>query len=160
LEAPKEPYRDTKFLGISGLLLPFIEEFSKLASPLTHLTRKKEPFVWKEDCEKSFMELKQRLCTAPVLALPKMSKPFEMYTDASKEGLGGVLMQDRRVIVYISRKLKPYKENYAIHDLELAAIVFALKKWRHYLYGAAFEIFIDHKSLKYIFTQKDLNTHQ
>jgi hypothetical protein len=63
-----------------------------LDSPMTQLTRKKEPYVWKEDCEKSFQELKQRLCTAPVLALPEMGKPCEVYTDASKEGLGGVLM--------------------------------------------------------------------
>jgi hypothetical protein len=104
--------------------------------------------------------LKQRLCTAPVLALPKMGKRYEVYTDASKEGLGGVLMQERRVVAYILLKLKPHEENYATHDLVLAVIVFALKKWLHYLYGAVFVIFTDHKSLKYIFTQKDLNMYQ
>jgi hypothetical protein len=117
-------------------------------------------YVWKKDCEKSFLELKQRLCTSHVLALPEMGKLYEVYTDVSKKGLGGVLMQERRVIAYISWKLKPHEENYPTHDLELAAIVFALKKWRHYLYGATFEIFMDHKSLRYIFTQKDLNMHQ
>jgi hypothetical protein len=83
-----------------------------------------------------------------------------VYTDASKEGLSGVLMQERRLISYISPKLKPHEENYPTHDLKLAAIIFALKKWRYYLYGATFEIFTDHKSLKYIFTQKDLNMRQ
>jgi hypothetical protein len=89
-----------------------------------------------------------------------MDKPYEVYTDASKEGLDGVLMQERRVIIYISRKLKPHEENYPTHDLELATIIFALKKQRHYFYGVTFEIFSGHKSLKYIFTSKDLNMHQ
>jgi hypothetical protein len=93
------------------------------------LAQKKEPYIWKVDCERSFQEFKKRLSsTAPVLALPKIGKPYEIYTDASKEGLGGVLMQEGMVIAYISRKLKPHKDNYATHDLELAAIVFALKK--------------------------------
>jgi hypothetical protein len=100
------------------------------------------------------------LYTAPILALSEMGKPYEVYTNVSKEGLGGVLMQERRVIAYISRKLKLHEEKYAIRDLELAAIIFTLKKWRHYFYGAMFEIFTNHKSLKYIFTQKDLNRHQ
>jgi hypothetical protein len=97
--------------------------------------------------------LKQRLCTAPVLALPEMGKLYEVYTDASKEGLDGVLMQERRPVAYISQKLKPHEENYPTHNLVLAAIVFTLRKWRHYLYGATFDIFTDHK----IFAQKDLN---
>jgi hypothetical protein len=85
--------------------------------------------MWKEDCERSFLELKQRLYTTLVLALPEIGKPYKVYIDASKEGLDGVLMQERRVIAYISQKLKPHEENYLTHDLELAAIVFALKKW-------------------------------
>jgi hypothetical protein len=157
---PESPTKVRSFLGLAGYYCRFIEGFSKLASLLTRLTRKKEPYVEKDDCERSFIELKQRLCTAPVLALPKMGQLYEVYTNASKEGLGGVLMQERRVIAYISQKLKPHEENYPTCDLELAAIVFALKKWRHYLYGAIFEIFTDHKSLKYIFTQKDLNMRQ
>jgi hypothetical protein len=83
-----------------------------------------------------------------------------VYIDKSKEGLDRELMQDRRVIAYISRKLKPHEESYPTHDLELATIIFALKKWRHNLYSATFEIFTDHKSLKYIFTQKDLIMRQ
>jgi hypothetical protein len=101
-----------------------------------------------------------RLCTILILALPEIGKLYKVYTDASKEGLGRILMQETRVIAYTSQKLKPLEENYPTHDLELEAIVFALKKWWHYLYKATFEIFTDYKSLKYIFTQKDLNMHQ
>jgi hypothetical protein len=124
---PENPTQVRSFLGWAGYYRQFIEGFSKLTSLMIQLTKKKEPYIWKEDCEKSFQELKGRLCTAPVLALPEMGKPYEVYTDTSKEGLSGVLMQER--IAYISRKLRPHKENYATHDLELAAIVFALKKW-------------------------------
>nr|GFD17325.1 putative reverse transcriptase domain-containing protein [Tanacetum cinerariifolium] len=85
---------------------------------------------------------------------------FQIYSDASKKGLGCVLMQHGNVIAYASRQLKPYEVNYPTHDLELAAVVFALKIWRHYLYGESCDIFTDHKSLKYIFTQRDLNMRQ
>jgi hypothetical protein len=157
---PESPTEVRSFLGLVGFYRRFIEGFSKIASPLTQLTRKKVLYIWKEECEKSFLELKRRLCAAPVLALPEMNKPYEVYTDASKKWLGGELMQERKVIAYTSKKLKPHEKNYPTHDLELAALIFALKKWRHYLYGATFEIFTDHKSLKYVFTQKDLNMLQ
>nr|GFD02838.1 reverse transcriptase [Tanacetum cinerariifolium] len=94
------------------------------------------------------------------LTLPSGSGGFQIYSDASKKGLGCVLMQHRNVIAYASRQLKPYEVNYPTHDLELAAVVFALKIWRHYLYGESCDIFTDHKSLKYIFTQRDLNKRQ
>jgi hypothetical protein len=119
---------------------------------MTRLLKKDVPFVWNEKCEKSFQELKKWLMTAPVLSLLEEGKTYALYADASKEGLGAVLMQDSKVIAYASRKLKTYKVNYPTHDLELAAIVFALKKWWHYLYGAKYEVFTDRKSLKYIFT--------
>jgi hypothetical protein len=101
--------------------------------------------------------LKKRLVTAPVLSLPEEGKPYVLYTEAAKEGLGAVLMQEKKVIAYASRKLKVHEVNYPTHDLELAAIVFTLKKWRHYLYGADYKVLMDHKSSKYIFTLKDLN---
>jgi hypothetical protein len=97
------------------------------------------------------------LVTALVLALPTESGNFVVYNDASKKGLGCVLMQNDNVITYASRHLKPYEQNYPTHDLELAAVMFALKIWRHYLYGERSEIYTDHKSLKYLFTQKELN---
>nr|GFC34292.1 retrotransposon protein, putative, Ty3-gypsy subclass [Tanacetum cinerariifolium] len=110
--------------------------------------------------EKSFEELKQRLVSTPVLTLPSGSGGFQIYSDASKKGLGCVLMQHGKVIAYASRQLKPYEVNYPTHDLELAVVVFALKIWRHYLYGESCDVFTDHKSLKYIFTQRELNMRQ
>nr|GEX37211.1 reverse transcriptase [Tanacetum cinerariifolium] len=132
----------------------------QVALPLTKLMRKGEKFVWNEEREKSFEELKQRLVSAPVLTLPSGSGGFQIYSDASKKGLGCVLMQHGKVIAYASRQLKPYEVNYPTHDLELAAVVFALKILRHYLYGESCDIFTDHKSLKYIFTQRELNMRQ
>lgn len=97
---------------------------------------------------------------APILVLTESGKRFIVYTDASRICLGCVLMQDGKVIAYASRQLKKHERNYPTHDLELAAVVFALKIWRHYLYGESCDVFTDHKSLKYIFTQKDLNLRQ
>ena len=115
---------------------------------------------WNEKCEKSFQELKQRLVSAPLLVLPDDKGELVIYSDVSHKGLGCVLMQHGNVIAYASRQLKPHEQKYPTHDLELAAIVFALKIWRHYLYGEKCEIYTDHKSLKYIFTQKELNMRQ
>lgn len=95
-----------------------------------------------------------------MLTLPSDSSGYVIYSDASRKGLGCVLMQEGMVIAYESRQLKTYEQNYPPHDLELAVVVFALKIWRHYLYGVKCEIYIDHKSLKYLFTQKDLNLKQ
>uniref|UniRef100_A0A2N9GV60 RNA-directed DNA polymerase n=1 Tax=Fagus sylvatica TaxID=28930 RepID=A0A2N9GV60_FAGSY len=148
------------FLGLVGYYRRFVEGFSRIAAPLTHLTRKNAKFEWKEECEKSFQELKQQLVTAPVLTIPSSSGGFVIYSDASHKGLGCVLMQHGRVVAYASRQLKNYEQNYPTHDLELAAVVFALKIWRHYLYGEKCEIYTDHKSLKYFFTQKELNMRQ
>ncbi|KAK6145260.1 hypothetical protein DH2020_022080 [Rehmannia glutinosa] len=113
-----------------------------------------------EKCEKSFQELKQILTCAPVLTIPDPTEGFVIYSDASKLGLGCVLMQHGEVVAYASRQLKPHELNYPTHDLELAAVVHALKIWRHYLYGSKCDIYTDHKSLKYIFTQKELNMRQ
>jgi len=107
--------------------------------------------VWDVQCENTFNELKKRLTTAPVLILPRSDEPFVVYCDASKLGLGGVLMQDNKVVAYASRQLRIHERNYPTHDLELAAVVFVLKIWRHDLYGSRFEVFSDHKSLKYLF---------
>ena len=159
-ERPKTPTEVRSFLGLAGYYRRFVKDFSKIATPLTKLTRKNEKFVWNEKCEESFQELKQRLVTAPVLVLPDTQGNFVIYSDASHKGLGCVLMQNDKVIAYASRQLKPHELRYPVHDLELAAIVFALKIWRHYLYGEKCEIYTDHKSLKYIFTQKELNMRQ
>ncbi|KAL0560323.1 hypothetical protein IC582_000724 [Cucumis melo] len=148
------------FLGLAGYYRRFVENFSRIATPLTQLTRKGVPFVWSKACEDSFQTLKQKLVTAPVLTVPDGSGNFVIYSDASKKGLGCVLMQQGKVVAYASRQLKSHEQNYPTHDLELAAVVFALKIWRHYLYGEKIQIFTDHKSLKYFFTQKELNMRQ
>ncbi|GKE23250.1 putative nucleotidyltransferase, ribonuclease H, partial [Tanacetum coccineum] len=148
------------FLGLARYYRRFVEGFSLLALPLTKVMRKREKFVWNEEREKSYEELKRRLVSSPVLTLPSGTGGYQIYSDASKKGLGCVLMQHGKVISYASRQLKPYEVNYPTHDLELAAVVFALKIWRHYLYGETCDIFTDHKSLKYIFTQKELNMRQ
>jgi hypothetical protein len=127
---------------------------------MTELIKKGVKFVWSESCEKAFHTLRQHLTSAPVLVQLDNSKPFEVFCDASGTGLGCVLMQKGRVIVYASRELRPHEINYPTHDLELAAVVHTLKIWRHYLIGNRCNIFTDHKSLKYIFTQSDLNMRQ
>ena len=101
-----------------------------------------------------------RLTSAPILIVSEMGQRYTVYCDASKDGLGCVMMQSKRVVAYGSQPLKNHERNYPTHDMELAVIVFALKIWRHYLYGEQFEVFSDHKSLKYIFTQRDLNMRQ
>ncbi len=113
-----------------------------------------------QNVRNSFQRLKHKLTTTPVLILPDIQKDFEIYCDASRQGLGCVLMQEGKVVAYASRQLRPHEENYPTHDLELAAVVHALKIWRHYLIGNHCKIYIDHKSLKYIFTQIDLNLRQ
>ena len=101
-----------------------------------------------------------RLRSAPILIVPERGQRYIVYYDASKDILGCVLMQSERVVAYGSRRLKNHERNYPTHDMELAVIVFALKIWRHYLYGEQFKVLSDHKSLKYIFTQLDLNMRQ
>ncbi|KAK2407303.1 putative mitochondrial protein [Trifolium repens] len=148
------------FVGLAGYYRRFIEGFAKIVAPMTQLTRKDQPFAWTEKCELSFQLLKERLTTSPVLMLPQSDEPYEVYCDASHQGLGCVLMQHKRAVAYASRQLKVHEKNYPTHDLELAAVVFALKIWRHYLYGCTFVVFSDHKSLKYLFDQKELNMRQ
>ncbi|KAD3641749.1 hypothetical protein E3N88_30973 [Mikania micrantha] len=157
---PKTPTEVRSFLGLAGYYRRFIQDFSKIASSLTKLTRKGVKYEWGDDQERAFQELKVKLTQAPVLALPDGTDDFVVYSDASYSGLGCVLMQRGRVIAYASRQLKVHEVNYPTHDLELAAVVFALKIWRHYLYGVKCTIYTDHKSLKYFFTQKELNMRQ
>jgi hypothetical protein len=127
---------------------------------MTELLKKGVKFVWYEDCDKVFHTLREHLTLVPVLTQPNMSKPFEVFCDSSGTGLGCVLMQENRVITYASRALRPHEKNYPTHDLLLAAVVHALKIWRHYLMGNLCNIFTDHMSLKYIFTPSDLNMRQ
>ncbi|XP_075521392.1 uncharacterized protein LOC142554614 [Primulina tabacum] len=148
------------FLGLAVYYRRFTANFSKIALPLTNLTRKAVKFEWTNECQHGFQVLKDKLTSAPILALPCGTEDFIIYTDASKMGLGALLMQRGKVIAYVSRQLKDYEKNYPTHDLELAAVVFALKIWRHYLYDKKYEVFTDHKSLKYLFSHKELNMRQ
>ncbi|KAI3725205.1 hypothetical protein L1987_64983 [Smallanthus sonchifolius] len=159
-DIPKTPTEIRSFLGLAGYYRRFIQDFLKIASPLTKLTRKEEKYEWGLKQDDAFKELKEKLTQAPVLALPEGNEDLVVYSDASGQGLGCVLMQRGRVIAYASRQLKVHEVNYPTHDLELAAVVFALKIWRHYLYGVKFTIYSDHKILKYFFEQKELNMRQ
>ncbi|XP_025607966.1 uncharacterized mitochondrial protein AtMg00860-like [Arachis hypogaea] len=115
------------FLGLAGYYRRFIEGFFWIALPMTKLTRKEVPFVWTSKCEEIFHTLKRKLTSAPVLVLPEPHEPFEVYCDASLKGLGCVLMQHRNVVTYASRQQRPHEMDYPTYDLELVAIVFALK---------------------------------
>jgi hypothetical protein len=148
------------FLGLAGYYRRFIEGFSKIAKPMTSLLEKGKEFKWDEKCQDSFDQLKKRLMSPPVLVMLDLQKGFDIYCDACGQGLGCVLMQEGHVIAYASRQLRKHELNYPTHDLELAAVVHALKIWRHYIMGTKCQVYTDHKSLKYIFTQKDLNLRQ
>nr|GEU47750.1 hypothetical protein [Tanacetum cinerariifolium] len=120
-------------------------------------SKKNKKYVWGMEEEEAFQTLKQKLCFAPILALPKGTEKFIVYCDASLRGFGAVLMQREKVIAYASRQLKKHEENYTTHDLELGAVVFTLRLWRHYLYDTKCTVYTDHKSLQYILYQKELN---
>ncbi|GJV50056.1 putative reverse transcriptase domain-containing protein [Tanacetum coccineum] len=156
-KAPRTPTEVCSFLGFARYYRRFIENFSKIAKSLTILTQKGKVFDWGEEQELAFQTLKDKLCNAPVLAIPDGPKDYVVYCDASGIGLGYMLMQRGKVIAYASRQLKIHEKNYTTYDLELGTIVFALKIWRHYLYGIKSVIYTNHKSLQHIFSQKDLN---
>nr|XP_027075945.1 uncharacterized protein LOC113699797 [Coffea arabica] len=122
---PETPTEVRSFLGLAGYYRRFIKDLSKIAGPMTELTKKGNRFIWTPKCESSFQELKKRLTSAPVLVLPDGEKGYAVYSDASGEGLGCVLMQNGKVVAYASRRLKPHEQNYPTHDLELAAVIFA-----------------------------------
>nr|GEV06481.1 putative reverse transcriptase domain-containing protein [Tanacetum cinerariifolium] len=159
-ETPTTPTEVLQFLGLVGNYRRFIEGFLKIAKPLTKLTQKHKKYIWEKDQELAFRLLKQKLYEAPILALPEGNDDFIIYCDTSLHGLGAVLMQKEKVMACASRQLKPNEENYTTRDLELGAVVFTLKIWRHYLYGTKCTIFTDHKSLQHILHQKELNMRQ
>ena len=133
-ERTKLVFEIHSFLGLTGYYRRFIEDFSRLAAPMMRLTRKEVKFEWNNRCEKAFQELKRRLTSAPILIVLERGQRYTVYYDASKARLGCVLIQSGRVVAYGSRQLKNHELNYPTHDMELVAIVFALKIWSHYLY--------------------------
>jgi hypothetical protein len=157
LDATKKCLGDSKFPRLAGYYRRFIRDFSKIAKPMSKLLEKNKAFEWTAECQASFKELKKGLTSALVLVLLDLTKKFNIYCDASRRGLGCALMQEGQVVCYASHQLRKHEETYPTHDLELATVVHALKIWRHYLIGHRCEIYSDHKSLKYIFTQDNLN---
>ncbi|GKB12823.1 putative reverse transcriptase domain-containing protein [Tanacetum coccineum] len=158
--SPKTPIKIRQFLGLAGYYRRFIEGFLKIAKPMTKLTQKKVAFAWGDKQETAFQKLKNKLCSTPILALPQGAVNLIVYCDASHKGLGTVLMQNKKVITYASRQSKIHEKNYTTHDLELGAVMFALKLWRYYLYRTKCTVFTDHKSLQDILDQKELNMRQ
>jgi hypothetical protein len=148
------------FLELARYYHRFIPNFSKILKPITELLKKGNKYLWSEACDEAFNHLKKLLTTSPVLAQPDTTKSFDIYCDTSGTGLGGVLIQEGRVISYSSRQPRRHKEHYPNHDLELAVVVMAIRTWYHYLLGSAIHIYTDHKRLKYICTQPDLNMRQ
>jgi hypothetical protein len=145
------------FLGLVGYYRRFIKDFSKIAKSMMKLLEKNKAFEWIAECQASFEELRKRLTSSPVLVLSDLTKKFDIYCGASRRGLGCILMQEGQVVCYASWQLRKHEENYPTHDLELVTVVNALKIWRHYLIRHRCEVYSDHKNLKYIFTQNDLN---
>ena len=157
---PKNVTEVRSFLGLVGYYRRFVKGFSMTTGPMTRLLQKNVKFEWSEKCQVSFENLKALLTEAPVLTQPTYSKEYVIFSDASLNGLGCVLMQEGKVVAYVSRQLKPHEKNYPTHDLELVAIVFALKIWRHYIYGEKYFIYTDHKSFKYLPSKRELNLIQ
>jgi hypothetical protein len=153
-------HQEWSFLGLVGYYRRFISNLSTIAKPITDLLKKEEKFVWNAERDEVFWTLKKLLTTSHVLAQADITKSFDVYCDASDTGLGCVLTQEGHVIVYSWCQLRPHEEHYPTHDLELAAVVHALHIWRHYLLENVVHFFTDHKSLKYFFTQVDLNMRQ
>ncbi|GKB71874.1 putative reverse transcriptase domain-containing protein [Tanacetum coccineum] len=159
-KTPELPTEFRSFLGLAECYRRFIENFSMIAKPLTLLTQKNKKYEWGDKQEEAFRILKDKLCNAFVLALPDGPAGFMVYCDALNQGFGCVLMQRGKVITYASRQLKVHEKNYTTHDLELGVVILALKILRHYLYGRKSVIYTDHRSLQYIFDQKELNMRQ
>ena len=157
---PRNVTEVRSFLGLAGYHKRFVKGFLMAATPMTRLLQKNVRFEWSEKCQASFEKLKSFLIEAPVLTQPTYSKEYVIFSDASLNGLGCVLMKKGKVVAYASRQLKPHEKNYPTHDLELATIVFTLKIWRHYLYGEKCSTYTDHKSLKYLPSQRKLNLRQ
>ena len=134
-ERSKSIFKIHSFLGFTGYYRRSIEDFSRLSRLMSKLTQKEVKFEWNDLCERAFQELQMRLTSAPILIVPKIGQMYIVYCDASKDGLGCVSMLSGRVVAYGYQHLKNHEWNYPTHDMELAAIVFALKIWRHYLYG-------------------------
>jgi hypothetical protein len=159
-KSPRLVTQIRSFLRLTRYYRWFIPNFSKIAKAMTKLLENEAKLKWSPQCEEVFLTLKKLLTTALVSSQPDIEKSFDVYCDASGTGIGGVLMHDGHANAYASRQLRRHEEHYPTHDLELLAVVHTLKIWMHYLLGNLVHIYTDHKSLKYLFTQPDLNMRQ
>nr|GEV52716.1 putative reverse transcriptase domain-containing protein [Tanacetum cinerariifolium] len=155
-DIPITAFRTSNCVHVDHAKVEAIRNWSAPTTP----TEKNKKYEWGMEEEEAFQTLKPKLCSAPILALPEGTENFVVYCDASLKGFGAVLTQREKVIAYASRQLKKHEENYTTHDLELGAVVVALRLWRHYLYVTKCIVYIDHKSLQYILDQKELNMRQ
>jgi hypothetical protein len=154
---PQNVSQVRSFLGLAGFYRRFVKDFSTVAAPINELTKKEVPFKWGEAQQKAFEDLKTKLTTTPVLALPDFGKTFEIECDGSGIGIRGMLMQERRPIAYFSEKLSDPTLSYLVYDKELYALVWSLETWQHYLFPKEFVIHLDHESLKHLKGQLKLN---
>ena len=148
------------FMGITGYYRRFIEGFSRIVNMINYLQKKGKKFEWHQKCEQSFKNLKTLLTIAPILRIVDPNKEFIVCTDACNNCLGGVLTQEGHVIAYEYMKLKIHEKNYATYDLEFAAVIHALKMWRHHLIKRKFILMTDNKGLKYLLDQPNLNVRK
>ena len=145
------------FLGLAGFCRKFVHQYARIVVPMTdQLKTKGKTFTWNKEQQASFNKIKVALASAPILAIVDPTKPFVVETNASDRSIGAVLLQDGKPIAFESKKLDKAQQNYFVYERELYAIVHALKQWRHYLYGAQFEIVFDHESIKWFTQQTDL----
>ncbi len=151
-ERPRNPSDIRSFLGLAGYYRRFVKYFSRMALPLTTLTRKGVPFEWSEECEQSFLDLKERLTTSPVLVIPITGIPYEVFTDATLQGLGCVLQQQGNVVAYGSRQLKPHERNYPTHDLELADLI---KNYPTNIHNYHFDVQVANEELYFDYKLKE-----
>lgn len=152
---PKTIKEIQSFLGIANYYRRFIPEFAKIALPLVKLTRKNTPFKWTDECNAAFERLKEILISNNVLSFPDFTKPFEISTDASNEALGAVLSQEEKPIAFASKTLNTTESKYSTIEKELLGVVWAVKRFRCYVYGTTFTVYTDHKPLLGIYKMKD-----
>jgi len=165
--APKMVRNVRKFLGLVNYYRQFVKDFVKIARPLNNLTRKKEKWKWGDEQQGAFEQLKQVFTSRPLLVTLDIDKEFRVEANASSFAMGGVLLvkcKDGkwRPVVYISKSLNKTEQNYEIHNKEMLAVIRCLEAWRHFLEGSQskFEVWTDHKNLKYFMSNQKLNRRQ